>query len=215
MHETVHNYSNNHDHPVSRAAKIGIVVLVLIGLYVLYTTALPRLIANEESYGEYFWPRANWLFPHVVFGLLATLIGPFQFIRHLRNKHLRLHRRMGQTYLVSVLFASGFAIYLALSSAVSQMYTVGMCVAAGLWILTAVRAYQLVRARRIKRHKQWMARNYVITLFFITFMFILDLLEVLGIGTRAGNLTMLAWIAWVVPLGVTEIVLYRNKLKHN
>jgi len=202
-----------HDHPISRPVKIGIVVLVLIGLYVVYTTALPRLIVNEESYGDYFWPRVNWLFPHVVFGLLATLIGPFQFVRQLRNKHLRLHRRMGQTYLVCVLFAAGFAIYLALSSAVTQAYTVGMCTAASLWIISAARAYHLAKHRKIHRHKQWMTRNYVITLFFITFMFFFKILEALNIGTSEGNLTVLAWVAWSMPLVVAEAVMRRNKIR--
>ncbi len=214
MNQQEHNASTNYTQSDSVLLKVAIFALILIGLYVLYTTALPRLVVTEESYGEYYWPRARLLFPHVIFGLLATLIGPFQFVRKIRNKHLKLHRRMGQIYLICVLIAAGFAIYLALSSAVTRMYTIGLCVVASLWIISALRAYHLVRNRRIKRHKQWMARNYVITLFFITFMFIFDLLEALGVGTHDGNLTILAWMAWIVPLAVTEVVLRTRQGNH-
>ena len=38
---------------------------------------------------------------HVLSGMLALLIGPFQFVRRLRRRFVRVHRFMGATYVAS------------------------------------------------------------------------------------------------------------------
>lgn len=181
--------------------------LIPIGLYFLVVYAFPRLLVTEAGYGEYYWPRRTWLFTHVFFGLAATLLGPLQFVQRIRDWHLGLHRNLGRVYLISVLVSPGCAIYLALTSAVTSMYTLGLVVVASLWIASGIRAYWLIRKRQVAQHRAWMVRNYVITFFFITYSFFTDILFALNIGTVAGVATAGVWICWVVPLSVTEYAL--------
>ena len=111
---------------------------------------------------------------------------------------------------MSVLLAAPCAIYLALTSDVSTMYTAGLIVVASLWIASGARAYWLIRRRRIAEHREWVIRNYVITFFFITFFFIFDVTQALGIGTFEGVASVGAWACWLIPLAVAEFVL-RNR----
>ncbi|MFT4533840.1 MAG: Mn2+/Fe2+ NRAMP family transporter [Saprospiraceae bacterium] len=61
--------------------KYSIIVLsILTGILICYyviTRAFPMLIPTEEVYGSYYFPRVYWVFPHIVLGIVATIIGPF------------------------------------------------------------------------------------------------------------------------------------------
>ena len=43
---------------------------------------------------------------HIIFGIIAIFIGPFQFIEKLRTKHLNTHRIVGYIYVFSVLISA-------------------------------------------------------------------------------------------------------------
>ena len=55
-------------------------LLLPLGAWFLAKHALPRLEMTEAVYGEYYWSRRFWLLAHTAGGLLATLLGPLQFI---------------------------------------------------------------------------------------------------------------------------------------
>ena len=57
-----------------------------------------------------------------------------------------------------------------------------------------------------------MIRNYVITFFFITFFFIFDVTQALGIGTFEGVASVGAWACWLIPLTVAEFVLRKRRV---
>ena len=84
---------------LSRAA--WVIVLCLTAFFLV--TRVPRyLVLTEQSYGPYFWPRSNWVLPHVLGGLLAILIGPLQFWSRIRRDHIQVHRWSGRVYLAGV-----------------------------------------------------------------------------------------------------------------
>lgn len=85
-------------------------------LYFLTTKAFPKLIVTEAVYGNYYWPKAPWLFIHVVSSILATIIGPVQFVASIRTNYLNAHRISGKIYMGCILFASITAVYLAINS---------------------------------------------------------------------------------------------------
>jgi hypothetical protein len=52
-------------------------MVILAALAYFVTKNVPRyFVFTPESYGAYFWAKASWLFPHVVGGVLAAVIGP-------------------------------------------------------------------------------------------------------------------------------------------
>lgn len=187
--------------------------MIPVTLYFLLTKAFPKLAFSEVNYGEYYWFRAPWLFSHTFFGILATLIGPIQFIPAIRKNYPVFHRTLGKTYLISVLLAALSAFYLAFTSAITLTYTIGLIIGAAVWIITGFMAYRMIKQGNIEPHRQWMVRNYVVTFFFIIFFAIFDLMTFLKIGSFEQLASILPLACLFIPLAFTEIILrkwYKN-----
>jgi uncharacterized membrane protein len=162
---------------------------------------------SEESYGPYLWPRAAFLFPHVLGGLVAIVLGPFQFYLRIRTRYPRVHRITGRLYLAAVSLSALVGMALALTSSVNFAYASGLFGLATAWLATSGMALVSIRKRNFIQHKQWMIRSYVVTFAFVSFRLITDALMYLNIGEWSGNGAMMAWGCWAVPLLVTELVI--------
>jgi uncharacterized membrane protein len=192
-------------------SRISITVLIPATIYFLFVHAFPKFIYSEGTYGEYYWPRAPWLLTHVIFGVIAILTGPFQFVEPFRNKYLKLHRMLGKLYLASTMLAAASAIYLAVTSAIAQWYEYGLIVGALIWIYTGSIAYIHIKNLRTELHRKMMIRNYVITFFFIIFFAIYDLFVYTGTDPYDSTmLSVLPWACLLIPLGVTEYIIRKR-----
>ena len=199
--------------------KYSIIVLLtltcLLICYYVISRAIPMLLVSEENYGTYYYPRAIWLFPHIVLGIIATVIGPFQFIPKLRNSRLKLHKKLGQVYVVCVILSGMSGMYLATTSDVNLAYSVGLFGLGFTWSISAIMAYVSVKNKKIELHKDWMIRSYVITLAFVTFRLGEDILAALEIGSREDVLVLMSWASWAVPLFIAEVFIQGSKIKSN
>jgi uncharacterized membrane protein len=184
--------------------------------YYLITSAFPKLIVTEANYTEYYWFRAPWLFLHVFTGITTTVLGPFQFITRVRVKHLALHRLLGKVYIYSVVVAAVTANYLAATTSLNSTYSIGLSVGAVIWLVTTAMALYAIKCRNIDQHKEWMTRSYVISLFFILYMFLKDISFRLGlpafIGSELEARALLVWASWSIPLFMTEFFLQNKKI---
>jgi len=200
------NVSGKQNYSVAFFKLVYALVLLLFAYYIV-TRAFPMLIISEDNYGRYFYHRAAWLFPHVILGILASIIGPFQFVKSLRNKYMPAHRLMGKVYIVSVILSGISGMYLAWTSDVNLAYAVGLFGLGFAWASSGIMAYISVKNKKIDLHKDWMIRSYVITLAFLTFRFVEDILMSLEIGTREEVLTLVSWASWAIPLFIAEMVI--------
>jgi uncharacterized membrane protein len=182
-------------------------LLVPLAAYFLYAHAVPRLAMTEAGYGEYYWDRRWWLLGHTVAGLLATLLGPLQFVARFRAKRPDLHRLTGQVYLLSVLVAAACAVVLAFTSAISTSYAAGLLLGASLWIATGGIAYAAARRRDFATHRAWMIRNYAVTFFFIVFFAAYDAAAGLGHTDVVALAGPLVFACLLAPLAVVELAL--------
>ena len=177
-----------------------VIVLCLTALFL--ATRVPRyFMLTEQSYGPYFWPRVSWVLPHVLGGLLAILIGPLQFWSRIRRDHIQVHRWSGRGVVVGGLASFG----LAATSQVTLTYAAGLAGLGVAWLTTAGMALAAVLHRNFALHRQWMIRSYVVTMAFVTFRVLEDLLEAKGIGTKLDRLTLMSWTCWALPLLFTEV----------
>jgi uncharacterized membrane protein len=193
-----------------------VLIISLIVLFVLFTKALPMLIVTKANYTDYYWHRAGWLFGHVITGILTTLLGPFQFIQSLRNRHIKFHKALGKIYIVCVLISSITANYLAFTTPLNLIYSVGLSVGGIFWISTTGMALLAIKKRNILQHNEWMTRSYIISLFFILYLFIKDVSVGLGLARLMSSMSdvsaLLVWVSWSIPLFITEIILQGRKL---
>ena len=92
---------------------LGWTIVWGLALYFIYTNALRYFNPSFAIYTPEFKPYAPFIVAHVAGGIIALLIGPFQFFPAIRKKYARLHRAIGKVYLISVLISVVSATYLA------------------------------------------------------------------------------------------------------
>jgi uncharacterized membrane protein len=180
---------------------------------VTFQEILPYFKLEKESYGR-FWDYKIPLMFHIACGLMAMLIGPFQFSKAFRNKYMTAHRILGRVYLIAILLGTISATNLAWTSGykISFAWAFGLQVLAFAWITTALMAYLSVMKRRMVQHKEWMIRSYVVTLGFFFFRIFnnADFIKSIMPEFKERGVTII-WFCWAVPLLVTEIVLSWRK----
>jgi uncharacterized membrane protein len=115
-------------------------------------------------FGEHF----PILLAHITGGSVALLLGPWQFSTKLRERALNLHRWLGRMYLAAVALGSLAGFTLALFSEEGPPTHFGFGALAGLWFATGLTAYRRILRGNIESHRQWMVRNYALTLAAVT-----------------------------------------------
>ncbi|HVW16039.1 MAG TPA: DUF2306 domain-containing protein [Mucilaginibacter sp.] len=92
----------------------GWTIIVAAIVFFIAIAALPYLPYNEVHFtAGGFWPHfAPWLLVHIVFGITALVLGPFQFITAIRKKYPRTHRTVGKIYLLSIVIAGVDSLYI-------------------------------------------------------------------------------------------------------
>lgn len=169
-------------------------------------------VFTEESYGPYFWPRASYLFPHIVGGLIAILIGPLQFWSKFRASYPSIHRASGRVYLLAILLGSVGSFGMVVTMPEGRLsYATGLSFMAVAWLATSAMALVSVKKRNFVQHKQWMIRSYVVTFSFVSFRLFDDILGSYDFD-RNDYLVMLAWATWAVPLLFTELAIQAQQV---
>ena len=190
---------------------VWLFLIVFAGKFII-RDALPYFGFEEEVLGR-FWNIKWWLIGHVSGGILALLIGPFQFWNAFRTKYLKTHRWLGRIYLIAILIGSISSTSLAWTSALAIHWTWAIVLQALAipWFITAFMAYRAIRKRRVQQHKEWMIRSYVVTFAFVSFRWLVDLPLLVELGNFIEIGPTVAWVSWVFPLLITEIILQWNK----
>jgi hypothetical protein len=188
-----------------------IFLILFAGKFVI-NDALPYFGFDEEVYGR-FWIMKWPLIGNILGGLIALVLGPFQFWEGFRNRYMKVHRWMGMAYITGILIGTISSINLALTTAIVVHWTlslalIGLAVA---WISTTGMAFRYILLRRIQLHKEWMVRSYVVTFAFVLFRWLNDSPYVVELASFIERGPTLIWISWVVPLFITEIILQWNK----
>ena len=185
-------------------------LILFAGRYII-EDALPYFQFNEDVYGR-FWEVKWSLIGHVTGGLLALAVGPFQFWKAFRDYNISAHQTMGKIYVTAVVIGAGSATYLAWTAALAIHWTWSVSLQAGafFWLTSVIMAVRAIIRRRIQSHREWMIRSYVLTFSFVLFRWLIDLPFIAGLGDFIERAPTVAWITFVIPLFITEIILQWN-----
>jgi uncharacterized membrane protein len=141
--------------------------LGLAGISVLLYTDYPLVFHPDP--GDHYHAKLIrdfvYLMPHAIGGILATILGPFQFSTRFRQRHLSLHRLMGKVYILSVCVAAPMVMIIGRGFQFPLTFMGDL--QASLWLICTVLAFITARNRQIAIHRQWMIRSYAFTLNFI------------------------------------------------
>jgi uncharacterized membrane protein YozB (DUF420 family) len=186
------------------ALAVGFVAKYVFHYYLHYNAAAFDAV-------DPFWTKRGWLLLHITGGTLAILTGPWQFWTGLRQRHMRVHRWTGRLFLLGVGAGSVGAVYLAATTAAGWPFGVSLLGLAAAWLTTTGISYYAIRQGLVQIHKEWMIRAYVVTYAFVIFRVFNDYGPTSHILPEADRIVTIGWLSWVVPLGITEVIL---QLKH-
>jgi uncharacterized membrane protein len=151
------------------------------------------------------------LYIHIVFGVLALVIGPFTLSSRLREKNVKRHRILGSIYMVSILFGGLAGLYLALNATGVWVAQLGFALLSIGWLITMFQALVHIKKRNIQGHQKWMLRNYALTFAAVTLRIWLPLFTVLfGFDHFQYSYAVIAWLCWVPNFIVMEWYIQRK-----
>ncbi len=145
-----------------------------------------------------FDDHKSWFLTHVIGGLLALGIGPFQFSRQIRIKKPMIHKGLGFIYISSVL-AGGIGGVMVGFHAFGDLARVGFITLAVLWLTTLYfSVYSLIK-KDFVQHENWMFLNFALTFASVTLRLELGIL--MGIGLSAYTAyQIVSWLCWIPNL---------------
>ena len=193
--------------------KVGWSIMSLLAL-LMFLLGLRYLIFDPEK--VYFEPQKAVYFAHtagilthIAGAMLATIIGPFQFLPQIiTNRYLKLHRWLGRTYLVGILFGGLAGLYMAFLAYGGLPARLGFGLLAMVWLFSGFMAYRHIRRKEIQSHRQWMVRNYALTFAAVTLRLWLIVFQVAEVEFIEAYITV-AWLCWVPNLMVAEVIVNR------
>ncbi len=151
------------------------------------------------------------LYIHIVFGVLALIIGPFTLSSKLREKNVKRHRILGSIYMVSILFGGLAGLYLALNATGGWVAQLGFALLSIGWLITMFQALVHIKKRNIQGHQKWMLRNYALTFAAVTLRIWLPLFTVFfGFEHFQYSYAVIAWLCWVPNFIVMEWYIQRK-----
>ena len=200
---------------MSPRQKIGWVFLLLLAIMPVlasldYLTLDPDNFPFTQQKAVYT-AHMTMLITHIIASMLAILIGPFQYLPGLRKgRLLKVHRWLGRTYMLSILFGGLSGLYMAQFAYGGIITELGFASLGVLWLYTGYRAYRHIRNKDLEAHRQWMIRNYALTFAGV----MLRVWAPLSVGMGADFTTayiIIGWACWVPNLLVAEWIIRRTR----
>lgn len=142
---------------------------------------------------------------HIVGGMLALLLGPWQFVTAIRTRLPRLHRVMGRGYVVGVGAGALGGLLLAPTAYGGVVSTLGFATLGLLWAGTTVQAVVAVRRGNYYEHRRWMILSFSLSFAAVTLRLLLGGfagLDAVGLapGSFAVAYAAIAWLCWLPNL---------------
>ena len=200
---------------LSLKQKIGWVFLLLMAvLPVLFSLGYLSMDPEDFNFTQQkvvYTAHIAMLMMHIVPAMLAILIGPFQFLPGLRKgRLLKVHRWLGRVYLLSILFGGIGGLYMAQFAYGGIITELGFGALASLWLYSGYRAYRHIRNKEIEQHREWMIRNYALTLAGLMLRVWVPLSGPAGIDFTTAYM-FIGWLCWVPNLFVAEWIVRRTR----
>lgn len=199
------------------SARYFLVPPPLLRMPVDYLPASPFAEAAQGIAPYLYAEHRALLLTHIACGIIAMVIGLFQFAASLRARRPAGHRISGRVYVAAVIF--GGMLGLPLSFAMLEAIPVllrpsayplvgGFVVLSITWPSVTAMAFYRARQRRWADHRAWMTRSYCLTFAAVTTRLLsVPLLLITGDWVIAVNASLLTW---PLNLVVAEFLIRRS-----
>ena len=180
------------------------VLLLLLAVVLVFTVIrliidVPLIVTGQPappgSFETRYVDHPVTAYLHILFGVGYLVGALFQLSRGFREKHLRLHRRMGPFVLGAGLISGVFALLFGVPHAFGGAGQAAATVVFGTWFLVALcLAYAAIRRRDVRMHRRWMIRAFAIGLGVGSIRIWIGLFEMAGTTTFQGAFAPSFWL---------------------
>jgi uncharacterized membrane protein len=194
-------------------AAVTLLALVVVLIVSPYLTFDPEEYFAEQR--ENYLRREFALGVHVLSGILALLVGPWQFVAAIRRRFVRVHRLLGAVYVASAL-ALGLSGLVFVPTAYTGIGAVaGFALLDAAMLFTTGTAVRMIVAGRYADHRRWMIRSFSLILAGV----MLRLESVIYTGLASAGVVSfsfetayagIAWLCWVPNLLVALWITRRS-----
>lgn len=182
---------------------IVLLTLVVVSINFLLTVYGKYHQLDPAAY-TMFWTRRGWLWTHLAGGALTIILGPVQFLTQWPRAYSHLHRWTGRIYMICMLIACVGATGLIATSPAPFEIRAAFAATALAWLTTALTGLIAIRGSRVRTHRRWMVRNYLVTLSPITFRALIEVPGVMELAPPSIMIPALLWLSWLLPLLICE-----------
>jgi uncharacterized membrane protein len=192
----------------SRLAGPGWVIMLLASVFIVLVVS--RYLSFDP---DVYFPeqRENYLRVefalgvHVLCGMLALLIGPFQFVRRLRRRFVRVHRACGAVYVASATGLGLTGLVLAPTAYTGLGASAAFTLLDLAMLFTTWTALRMIMAGRYAEHRRWMIRSFSLIWAGVMLRLWMPLYDGLaGAGLVSFSYetayAVVAWLCWVPNL---------------
>jgi uncharacterized membrane protein len=192
----------------------GWLVMTASAVFLFYTTTeylsfrsdIHFLLAKTEVVFDMGWRSAFYI--HIISAMIVLIIGPFQFVKKLRNKYLNTHRSMGKIYAYGIVLLAGpSGFFMAFYAEGGLWSTIAFLIMSLLWIWTTIMAVYFARKKKIIDHKKWMIRSMALTFAAVSLRLLVPLFSA-GLGLEENFVIVsTAWLSWIINLAIAETLI--------
>lgn len=187
----------------------------LIGALSMLIMGLPYLFQHDfgilkgKAFKDTLWYQLAF-FAHISFGLIAIIIGPFQFMDQLIHQYRNIHKKLGYLYVAGVGISSLAGLIIAPFAMGGIITSIGFSILALLWFSSLLLALKKVLTGNIKAHRKWMQINYALTFAAITQRTLL-LLAFLPNLSFMPIYQLSAWLPWMFNLMLVFLLINKEE----
>lgn len=186
----------------------GTVMVVALPLkYLLDISFFSNTMHTPSMATPHHWINNLLLYSHIAFAFPSLMLGIWMFNTKFRENNFRLHRKLGQIYVIGCIMGGITVIPLALNNDSIVAPKIGFTVMGAVWIFLTYFAYTSAINKNFASHRRWMMRSYAMTYAFVHVNFTYPLFlpyEALG---SEGVKVFMSMISWMVNLFLIEIYL--------
>jgi uncharacterized membrane protein len=182
-----------------------IVIVVLRAINLLQSSSgVPTPVNSDYDLGFVHRPGLTLL--HIVPGLAFAILGPLQFVKAIRARHVRIHRWCGRIFLVSGLLVGTTAVILGfLVGFGGPSETAAVTIYSLLFLIFLGLAFVSVLRRQIAAHREWMIRAFALGLAVATMRPLLGILMASTDRPFKELLGLAFWLAFSLHLIVAQL----------
>jgi len=190
------------------------VLMIAYGTWLMIKLSLPY--STFERYTDFLrtkqmaWHVKPWrlsFYIHVFVSTIVLITGVLQFSNYLLQRYPKIHRSLGKTYAVVVIFISGpSGLVMAFYANGGMAARISFVLLSVLWIGVTVIGWRRALQRLWDAHQQWMLRSYALTLSALTLRFYVYLMGALHMQLHPRTAyVMVSWLSWTFNLLLAEI----------